>query len=202
MNEEIIIPEKLLNSVKKDCEEGNKCFNCNGCNHEFYRKEKREGDTTEHCYRVSKCFHKYCDKLKWIVDRAKHYSEKTGVSASEILKGWEEQRDYWYMNFYQESNQPEIKSNNVIVVKNREEFFEKYPSKKFICPYCKGISTNPNECNSGKEVELMNGKKKTKEVCNWKSYGLFATLNGGVHVFLKDDLRLLEIFKPMEMKDV
>jgi len=48
-------------------------------------------------------------------------------------------------------------------------------------------------------VKLLNGKGK-EEVCNWCSGGLFGTLSGGVHVFLKDDLKLMEIFKPIELR--
>jgi hypothetical protein len=168
MNEqEIIVPQKLLDAVERD---------------------KKESPN----------FHDYEGKLKWIIERAKHYSEKSGIDASKILEGWEKNRNYWYMNYYQESNQPEIKYNGVIIVENRDDFFAKYPSKKFICPYCKGISTNPNECNSGKKVKLINSKKK-EEVCNWCSGGLFGTLGDGVSVFLKDDLRVISIFKPIEL---
>ena len=152
--------DSLLQAAMSDCKEGQDCFNCNGCNHEFYRYEQRDGDTIKHCYTVSKCFHKYCDKFKWVIDRAKHYQDKTGIDWRDILKGWEEQRTYWYENFYQEGNQPEIKTDNVIVVKNREEFFNKYPSKKFVCPYCKGITTDPNSCNSGVKVKLLKSSFK------------------------------------------
>lgn len=190
--EEMEIPESLLKSVKSDCNEGEDCFNSNGCNKKRYRHE--EG----HCYVNTKCFHNYCDKFKWIIDRAKHYSEKTGIPMKDILNGWEKQRGYSWNNFYQEANQPEIKSDKVIVVDNREDFFKKFPSKKFICPNCKGISTDPNTCNSGAMVNLINGNKK-KEKCNWCSGGLFGTCGEGIHIYLKDDLRIIEIFKPIEL---
>jgi hypothetical protein len=176
--------DSLFEAVKQDCQKKENCFNLEGCN--------KQGN----------CFHKYCDKFKWIIDRAKHYSEKTGIDWKDILKGWEQQRSYWYMNFYQEANQPEIKTDKVIIVENKEDYLKKYPSKKFICPYCKGISTDPNDCNSGLKVELLNGKKKKKEVCNWKSYGLFGAMGGGVHIFLKDSCRIIEIFKPIELNTI
>lgn len=50
--------EKLKATVIDDCNKGEGCFNHNGCD-----KER----TT--------CFHRYCDKFKWIVNRAKHYGE-------------------------------------------------------------------------------------------------------------------------------
>jgi len=182
--------KSLLESVKKDLE-GDKAtyvIDGNGLMVVTESNEKR-------------CFQNYGEKFNWIIARAKHYSEKTGIAWEEILKGWEEQRGYWYQNFYQESNQPEIKSENVIIVESKEDFWNKFPSKKFICPYCKGVSTDPYECNSGEIVELLNGKKKVKEKCNWKVYGLFGSMGDGVHVFVKSDLRLLEIFKPLELNN-
>lgn len=139
--------EKLVEAVKKDCVTYNNCFNENGCD-----KEK------------TNCFHRYCNKFKWIIDRAKHYEEKLGIPWMEILNSWEEDRDYWYMNYYQDCNQPLIESSNVFVFESAEEMRKKV-GDKFICPCCKGISTNPYECNSGHKVD---GK-----VCDWKSYGLF-----------------------------
>ena len=60
--------ESLMKKVKKDCIEGSNCFNPNGC-------DKNE----------NKCFHRYCDKFKWIIDRAKHYAEKTGLNWEDII---------------------------------------------------------------------------------------------------------------------
>jgi hypothetical protein len=61
---------------------------------------------TTSCRRVSKCYHKYCDKYKWVIERAKHYAQKTGIPYEEIIEIWEEDRSYWYMNYYQDCNQP------------------------------------------------------------------------------------------------
>lgn len=86
--------ESLVNKVKIDCDEGEGCFNPNGCDQKFRRSIK--------------CSHKYCDKFKWIIDRAKHYAEKTGLNWEDILDSWEEDCNYWYMNYYQEAKQPLI----------------------------------------------------------------------------------------------
>ena len=57
------------------------------------------------------------------MDRAKHYSEQSGKSVEHILKVWEENRTYWYMNYYQECNQPlsgrSFNDEQVISVKQR-----------------------------------------------------------------------------------
>lgn len=168
--------KKLVSAIKHDCEE--KCFNPNGCD-----KEK------------CGCFHKYCDKFKWIMDRVKHYSEKTGIPEVELLNAWEEHRDYWYMNWYQDSNQPLIKAESVKVFKTVDELKESIGDKGFRCPNCGGVSSNPYECDSDVIVkDIKDGKKRE---CNWKSYGLFGTLGKGVTVFVKDEIKMNQIFMPV-----
>ena len=182
--------QSLLKTVKSDCKEGQDCFNENGCDHEYTRMEKRDGDTCEHCYSVSKCFHKYCDTFKWIIDRAKHYAKKTGLSAGDILDSWEEQRDYSWNNYYQECNQPEIKGDNVRVFETREDFQFSLEDKGFRCPSCNHISQSHSDCDSGKE--MTKGK-----ICDWKSYGFFGTAGKGITVFIKETFALVEIFMPI-----
>lgn len=103
--------ESLKAAILKDTVEGENCFNENGCDHEFTRTVPAEPNMLKHgfktsCVRVSKCFHKYCDKYKWVMDRAKHYSERNGKSVEEIIKVWEDNRSYSYMNYYQGGNMP------------------------------------------------------------------------------------------------
>jgi len=104
--------ESLQTAVKKDAEEGENCFNENGCNHEFYRHVPETNERliamgfTQCCKHVSKCSHKYCDKYKWVIERAKYYAQKIGRPYEEIIEIWEEDRSYWYMNYYQDNNQP------------------------------------------------------------------------------------------------
>jgi hypothetical protein len=104
--------ESLKNSVLRDTLQGNQCFNENGCDHEFYRMMPEtnpnliEMGMTRKCVRVSKCLHKYCDKYKWVLDRATLYDERTGKTMDEIIELWERDRSYWYMNYYQDNKQP------------------------------------------------------------------------------------------------
>lgn len=83
--------KSLKKAVLYDCQArcDKNCFNIMGC-HE--RKIKH------------KCFHRYCDTFKWIIDKVKHYNHKTGISVVDILDIWEEKRNYWYMNYYQDCN--------------------------------------------------------------------------------------------------
>ena len=97
--------EKLKDAVQRNCNEKDSCccFNENGCD----KKDNRIGQYGEPGFK--RCFHAYCDKFKWIIARAKHYEEKTGIPYLQIIESWESDRDYWYMNYYQDCNQPEIK---------------------------------------------------------------------------------------------
>ena len=104
--------ESLRAAVQYDTERYENCFNENGCDHEFSRMMPEtnpvliEMGMTQCCKKVCKCFHKYCDKYKWVIDRAKHYAEKTGKPYEEIIEIWESNRTYWYMNYYQDCKQP------------------------------------------------------------------------------------------------
>lgn len=138
----------------------------------------------EHDEKKSPNFHDYRGKLNWVVARAEHYAEKTGLAATSILDEWEKKRSYWYMNYYQEANQPEIKDNKVRIFNTVEEAKASMRKLEFRCPGCEGISTNPYECNA-------------KEECDWKSYGLLGTAGRGIYVFVKSELNCQEIFMPV-----
>lgn len=128
--------------------------------------------------------HNYREKLDWIIERVRHYAGKTGLSAIDILNAWESHRSYWYMNYYQEANQPLIEAENVHVFDTVEAFKESVGAPQFRCPKCKGVSSDPYECNASDD-------------CDWKSYGLFGTLGKGSYVFIKSELRGQEIFTPV-----
>lgn len=139
---------RLIEAVKKDCNEGQGCFNMNGCDHEFTRMQKTNDSfllkhgIKEECRQVSKCFHKYCDKLKWVIERAQQYADALGVSRDEVIDAWENARDYWYMNYYQECNQPSLNGSKRIMKFSDwkkeliERFGENSENWKFVCPVC------------------------------------------------------------------
>lgn len=141
---------------------------------------KRTFDTEEQLWK----------KYDWIIKRAEHYAEKTGLHTDEILNAWEEDRNYWYQNYYQESNQPKIEGDSVRIFDSVEDLLKEIGEKKFRCPSCEGISTNPYSCNSG--MEMAKGK-----TCNWNVSGLFGDLGQGTYVYVKDKLRGENIFTPL-----
>ncbi len=69
--------------------------------------------------------------------------------------------------------------------------FDACPSRKFRCPSCGGLSSNPYECNASKE-------------CDWKSYGFFRTMGKGVRIAIKEGFienpQIHEIFMPLEFE--
>lgn len=134
-------------------------------------------------------FHDYRAKLAWIVARTKHYAEKTGLTAEAILDAWEKDRTYWYMNYYQESQQPEIKGN-ARVFETVEDLRKSIGNAGFRCPACGGVSKSPYTCDTGKNMSP--GK-----VCDWKSWGLLGTMGKGASVYVKSELRGSNIFMPV-----
>lgn len=107
----------------------------------------------------------------------KNYSAVLGYSEYEILKALESKRTYTAANYYQVANFP-LLDENVKIFSNTKELLESTKNGKFICPACKQEQTDPYKCNSG---FIVNGKK-----CNWTSFGLLGTLNGGFRFTIKD----------------
>jgi hypothetical protein len=130
------------------------------------------------------------EKLDWIIGRVKHYAEKTGLEAADILGVWEKHRDYWYMNYYQDANQPLLDGKRKIwIFETMDELKASIGNSGFRCPLCGGVSRNPYECDTGKQVD---GRP-----CNWKANGLLGCLDKGAHFFLKDKMRGETIFMPV-----
>lgn len=170
--------EHLKEAVMQDCNESNHCgcFNPNGCkvpgNH--------IGEYGNPGYKS--CFHKYCDKFVWVVERAKHYEKVTGIPWEQVLGSWEEKRSYWYMNYYQDANQPKLEDGTRVFDK-LEDLYKSVGNSGYRCPACGKVSKSPYECTNNK--------------CNYKVYGLFGDLGKGVFVFVKETISGEKIFMPV-----
>lgn len=140
-------------------------------------------------------FHDYRAKLAWVIARASQYAEKTGLEASDILNTWEEKRSYWYMNYYQDCNQPNLDSDGVRVFDTTEQALESIGKAGFRCPMCNGISKSPYHCTTGLKMP------KSEKICDWKVGGLFGDLGKGIHVFLKEKMLGEQIFLPIAWED-
>lgn len=138
---------------------------------------------------------RYRNKLKWIVERASHYAEKTGLNAAEILDKWENSRTYWYMNYYQDCEQPLLTNERIKIFETQDDLLKSIETDKhFRCPFCNGVSKSPYECTSGEIVDTLNGRRGK---CDWKSFGLFKDLGKGIFVFVKDKMIGQTIFMPL-----
>lgn len=173
------IKVKLLDDVIKGLEE-KKDFPGRWC--KDYKPSCRDylanyGDIQENC--GHKC--EYCEKYKWAVDRAIHYGEKLNLPWNEILASWEEDRTYWFMNYYQECEQPRIDSKDVFVFESVKEMQEKCGSE-FICPSCGSITADPYECTN----------------CHWKSYGLLKS--NLAFLYCKKERKWTSCFMPKALK--
>lgn len=135
----------------------------------------------------------YFAKVQWAVDRAQHYAEKTGIPASVILDTWENNREYWYMNYYQDANQPLINGDRVRVFETLDDYLAAVGNLGFRCPRCGGVSSDARTCDSGVEIEPYDGRGP----CDWKAYGLLGTMGNGLYVFVKELVGGEGIFMPL-----
>lgn len=164
---------------------------------EGYKKLKA---AVEHDHKTSPKFHDYDAKLAWVLARAKNYADKTGLEAADILNAWEKGRTYWYMNYYQDCNQPEIGGERVRVFETLDAYKASAGKAEFRCPACDGVSTDPYACDSGKVGRTLKGGKN--KPCDWKVYGLLGDLGKGVYVFVKAEMRGQRIFNPIAWERV
>jgi hypothetical protein len=122
------------------------------------------------------------------------YSAALGLDQDAILRALESRRDYWAPNFYQAANLPKLAG--VRVFANQQELQSALPSRRFRCPLCGQVSTNPYECNSGAQVS---GK-----TCDWKAYGFLRTAGKGLRFTVREgflDRPIIdEIFMPLELE--
>lgn len=136
----------------------------------------------------------YNEMGKFLNETLDNYEKNLGIPKLDILIAIEDKRDYNVRNYYQRANFPLIE--NIDVYETIEDFKKKFPSGQFICPCCENVSTDPQTCNSGKE--MSKGKK-----CDWKSWGLLGTAGKGYSFIIKQDFLkrpiVWNIFKPKEL---
>ncbi|RKJ35211.1 hypothetical protein D7X33_38515, partial [Butyricicoccus sp. 1XD8-22] len=87
-----------------------------------------------------------------------------------------------------------IEGDSVRVFDTIKDLQESVKKDGFRCPSCSQITTDPYKCNSG---HVKNGK-----TCGWKIYGLFGDLGKGVYVFVKDQVKLENIFMPVAWEKI
>lgn len=130
----------------------------------------------------------------FIRSKTAQYADRLGFTPVHILTSMETARRVTAPNHYQEACYPNL--DGVIVFDNAKEYRRCFPSHRFICPACSGISTDPTVCDSG--VVDKHG-----DTCDWKAFGLFGTMGKGFRFVIKDTFLekavVYEIFKPIEL---
>ena len=56
--------------------------------------------------------------FNWVISRAKHYAYVHQKPIEVILNDWESKRSYWWLNYYQDCNQPKL-HNNILKPRKR-----------------------------------------------------------------------------------
>ncbi|WP_139299814.1 hypothetical protein [Vibrio injensis] len=52
-------------------------------------------------------------QFQWVISRCIHYGQALNKQPWDVLEEWESKRDYWWLNYYQESNQPKIRPESI-----------------------------------------------------------------------------------------
>ncbi|WP_417536305.1 hypothetical protein [Methylophaga sp.] len=55
----------------------------------------------------------YYKKFQWVIARCLHYASKQNRTPWDVLNEWESKRTYWWINFYQDCNQPKIMPESI-----------------------------------------------------------------------------------------
>ncbi len=204
--------ESFKAAVIRDCQQGDNCFSENGCTKErhAYLPEDNprliEMGIKTKCVSKTKCFHDYCGKYKWVMDRASHYAEKTGKSVEEIMTIWETDRSYWYMNYYQDSKQPLLDSENIInydvwIAELKNRFGSDHKKWAFKCPACGNIQTIQDFIDNGIENPETKvyfsciGRFVKNKGCDW-------TLGGLLKIHKISVMKDAQVFPVFEMAEV
>jgi hypothetical protein len=135
------------------------------------------------------------EKVTFLCERVPQYAKIMGKTELETLELFAKSKNCNYTNYFQNVNFPDL--TEVYIFDTIQDFKAKFPSKQYTCPRCAGISTDYQECNSGRAVD--------KKVCNWKVYGLFGDMGEGIKVIIKSMFneipKPVAMFKPVELLD-
>lgn len=203
--------ESFKAAVMSDCASGHNCFSENGCTHERhltvpqYNPELLKMGFKTKCIANTKCFHDYCGKYKWVMDRAAHYAEKSGKTVEEVIAIWENDRTYWYMNYYQDGNQPLLNSEKVIIYEDwitalKIRFGKDPKNWAFKCPACGNIQT----CNDFIEAGISDPESNVYFNCIGryvKGKGCDWTLGGFFSIHKVSVLKNAQVFPVFEMAE-
>lgn len=132
--------------------------------------------------------------LEKILARAQQYADILHVDRDAVLEKWEEHRTYWWPNYYQECNFPDLNKKGGYPVLSLEDWKKEGerlfgPDKKnwkFICPNCGHIQSYRDFIKGGINADLAAVNCASRHGlggrpdCKWTTGGLFRI--GGCYV--------------------
>lgn len=77
---------------------------------EAYMRDTRKAGKEKRPMRDKEEFYKH---FQWVISRCIHYAHALNKKPWEVLDEWESKRDYWWLNFYQDSRQPKIRPESI-----------------------------------------------------------------------------------------
>lgn len=121
--------------------------------------------------------HRFEKTIEWFQTMVKEYAAVLNMDPDEVVRLFETKRDYWWPNYYQPANFPQIASKGFLGVFDTLEDLKKHAHEHWLgfkCPFCGDISWNPSECEH---------RTKKDGKCNYTSGGLIGT---GYRVIVKE----------------
>lgn len=73
---------------------------------EAYMRDCRKAGNEKNPMRNKAEFYKH---FQWVIARCLHYASKQNRQPWDVLDEWESGRSYWWLNYYQDCNQPKIR---------------------------------------------------------------------------------------------
>lgn len=150
-------------------------------------------------------------KFEWALARAQQYADFCGTTRAKVLEAWERKRSYWYVNYYQECNQPDLTKTNGTPIVTLEQwtaegtrlFGKERLDWRFQCPQCKHVQTPREFKDAGLDLNTCFSNCASRynlggsSQCKWTTGGLFRT--GGKYVITPDfNIHLVFGFAPEE----
>lgn len=110
-------------------------------------------------------------ELVWLEEMVRQYAQKIGVSVDECTALLDAGRDYWWPNYYQPANFPDLEApgRHFLGYYASPSALRAYAAEHwagFRCPRCGNVGESPTECAH---------RIANDGVCDWCAFGLFAS---------------------------
>lgn len=63
------------------------------------------------------------EQFRWVISRAIHYSYRLNKPIQDILNEWESKCNHWWLNYYQNNNQPKLNRTKSLKPKNTLKYY-------------------------------------------------------------------------------